>query len=139
LGRIINTEGADKERQRLTRSIILALRELMKQTQPDDNCRDLVAYISAALGEIFETVENSVAAWEKKGYWLKADRYRLEWIWSEQIGLKMRKAVQEDDWAEIAKLSAQIGQKFSKVKVPVRHQLGTPWIGAWEKLKKAAG
>ena len=44
--------------------------------------RDLAAFIAISLEKIFETVETSVVAWEKKGYWVKADRFRLEWEWS---------------------------------------------------------
>jgi hypothetical protein len=139
LGRLINTESAGKTRTALTKSVVLALRELMRQTQPDDNSRDLAAYISLALAEISQTVEESVAAWEKKGYWVKADRFRMDWAWSGRLGEVMRKALMSDDWATIAMTAAQIAQKLMDVDVPVRHRLGTPWVGAWGKLKAQVG
>jgi hypothetical protein len=139
LGRLINTESAGKTRTALTKSVVLALRELMRQTQPDDNSRDLAAYISLALAEISQTVEESVAAWEKKGYWVKADRFRMDWAWSGRLSEVMRKALMNDDWATIAMTAAQIAQKLMDVDVPVRHRLGTPWVGAWGKLKAQVG
>ncbi len=135
LSRVINPDGVGKERNRLSRAVILALRELMRQSEPNEQSRDLAAFIALALLEIYETVDTSVVAWEKRDYWMKADRFRLEWEWTQQIGQKMTKAVLEDDWATIAMLSAQVGQKFMSVKVPVRHKLGTPWVGAWQHLK----
>jgi hypothetical protein len=48
----------------------------------------------------------------------------------------MKTAVNEDDWANIAMLSAQIAQKLHKVKVSERHRMGKPWIGAWDKLNE---
>ena len=135
MSRVINPEGAGKERNRLSRAVILALRELMRQSEPNEQSRDLASFIALALLEIFETVDTSVIAWEKRGYWVKADRFRLDWEWTRQLGQKMAGAVLEDDWATIAVLSAQVAQKLMSVKVPVRHRLGTPWVGAWGHLR----
>jgi hypothetical protein len=136
LGRVINPEGAGKERNRLVKSIVLAMRELMRQSEPDDHSKDLAAFIALALLEINETIESSVGAWEKKGYWVKADRFRMEWAWTERLGKQMREAVINDDWATIALVMAQVGGKFNNVEVAVRHRLGTPWEGAWQHLTK---
>lgn len=134
MGRTINPEGPGKERTRLCKSVVLALRELMRQSEPGQASRDLVAYIALALGEIHKTVDETVTAWEKKDYWVKADRFRMEWEWSANLGAKMRKAALEDDWAAIAMTAAQVGQKLMKIEVAARHRLGTPWVGAWNKL-----
>ncbi len=136
MGRLINTEGAGKLRTQLTRSVVLALRELMRQTQPDDHSRDLAAYISLALAETYQTIEESVAAWEKKGYWVKADRFRMDWEWANRFSGQMRTALGQDDWASVAMLAAQIAQKLMNVNVPVRNKIGTPWEGAWQQLQK---
>ena len=136
MGRVINPEGAGKERSRLVKSIVMAMRELMRQSEPDEHSRDLAAYISLALLGIGETVESSVAAWEKKGFWVKADRFRMEWIWTEQAGKQMREAVLNDDWATIALTVAKLGGKLNNVDVPARNRLGTPWEGAYQHLRK---
>lgn len=136
MGKIINPEGAGKERNRLVKSIVLAMRELMRQSEPDEHSRDLAAYISLALLEVNQTIESSVVAWEKKGYWVKADRFRMEWVWTERVGKQLREAVLNDDWATIALAVAQLGGKLNNVDVPVRHRLGTPWEGAFQHLQK---
>jgi hypothetical protein len=136
LSRIINTEGAGKERNRLSRCIVLSLRELMRQSQPDDKSRDLAAFIALALLSISDTVEASVLAWEKKGYWVKADRYRMEWSWTERFGKQMKQAVFHEDWPMVAQVSVQVAQKLMSVEVPLRNRLGTPWVGAWGSLKQ---
>jgi hypothetical protein len=135
LSRVINPEGAGKDRTRLVKSIVLAMRELMRQAEPNEHSRDLAAYIALALLEINETVESSVAAWEKKGYWVKADRFRMEWMWTDSLGKQMREAVLGDDWATIAMSVAKLGGKLNNVDVPVRHRLGAPWVGAYSHLK----
>ncbi len=134
MGRYINPEGAGKQRTQLCKAVVLALRELMKQTEPDAHSRDLAAFTAISLEKIDETVESSVAAWEKKGYWVKADRFRLEWEWSKTLGERLRQAILADDWATVAITSAQVAQRLMKVEVPVRHHLGTPWEGAWQKI-----
>jgi len=135
LGRIINPEGAGKERTQMCKAVVLALRELMRQSQPDEHSQNLAAFIALSLEKINETVDVSVTAWEKKGYWVKADRFRMEWEWSKNMGLRLRQAVLADDWATVAVTSAQVAQRLMKVDVPIRHHLGTPWEGAWARLQ----
>lgn len=135
MSRVINPEGAGKERNRLVKSIVLAMRELMRQAEPDEHSRDLASYIALALLEIGNTVKSSVGAWEKKGYWVKADRFRMEWVWTDRMGKQMRDAVLNDDWATIAMTVAQLGGKLNNVEVPSRNRLGTPWEGAYQHLR----
>ena len=68
MSRVYNPDSAGKERNQLTRSIVLALRELMKQQGTDNLTRDLAAYLALALDEVNGTIEASVSAWEKRGY-----------------------------------------------------------------------
>ncbi|MGD8403366.1 MAG: hypothetical protein PVJ21_06875 [Anaerolineales bacterium] len=134
MSRVINPNAAGKERTRLTKAIVISIRELAKQSDPGDAARDMAAFIALALQTIADGIDVSVAAWEKRDYWVKADRFRMEWAWAGQLGEKMRTAVLEDDWASIAMLSAQIAEKLHKVKVSERHRMGTPWVGAWKEL-----
>jgi hypothetical protein len=135
MARYINNETGGKERNRLCKSIVLSIRELMKQQQPDDTSRDLAAFIALSLLQVFDTIDQSVAAWEKKDYWVKADRYRREWEWSRSLGEKMKQAVLKEDWATIAVTAALIAQKLYTIKIGERHRLGSPWVGAWNTLK----
>ena len=134
MGTIYSPESAGKDRNRLSKTIVLALRELMKQTEPDTLTRDLSAYVVLALEEIARNIDGSVAAWEKRGYWVKADRFRLEWEWAGSSAVKLRRALGEDDWGTVAINAAMIAQKLNKVTVPEKHRLGTPWVGASKRL-----
>ena len=135
MSRIINPESAGKERGRLSKAVVLAVRELMKQTEANEQTRDLAAFIALALDEMAGTIEPSVEAWEKRGYWVKADRFRLEWEWCGRLGSKMREATLAEDWAEVAHLAVQAAQKLGNVRVAKNHRMGTPWVGAWERIK----
>lgn len=135
MSRVINPNSSAKERTQLTRGIVLAIRELMRQTQPDQHTRDLAAFIALALEAIFATIDASVTAWEKRGYWLKADRFRMEWTWCETQARAMRKAVLAEDWPSVAMCAAQVAEKLKDIELPQRHRLGEPWVGAYEKLR----
>lgn len=135
MGRIINPESAAKERNLFIRAILVSLRELMNQTEINLKTRDLASFIALTLLEIGDTVEASVGAWEKRGYWVKADRFRMEWIWTGTIGNDLRMAIIEENWQEVGRLSAKIMGKLSHVKIPIRHGIQSPWSGSWARLK----
>ena len=131
---IINPESAGKERTQLSKAIVLAVRELAKQTDVNNEAKDLAAFITLALKTISEGIDVSVAAWEKRGYWVKADRFRMEWLWTGSFADKMKVAIFTNDWGTIAMLMPQIAQKFSKIMVSDNHRLGKPWVGAFHRL-----
>jgi hypothetical protein len=131
---IINPESAGKERTQLSKGIVLAIRELAKQTDTGAESRDMAAFIAVALAQISQGIDVSVVAWEKRGYWVKADRFRMEWLWAGTYADKMKLAVLSDDWASVAITMAQVAQKLTKVQVAAGHRLGKPWVGAWKLL-----
>lgn len=134
--RIIKTSTPGKERNRLSKAIVITIREFMRQQEPGKNTRDMISFIILALQEIADGIDKSVAAWEKRGYWVKADKYRMEWRWSGEIAGKLETAYQQDDWAEIANLLIQIMKNLDSVKVSDRHRMGKPWIGADKQYQK---
>jgi hypothetical protein len=134
LGRVINPDSAGKDRARLSKAIVLTIRELAKQAAPSPESRDMAAFIALALEQIAAGIDVSVAAWEKRGYWVKADRFRMDWLWAGQCAARMRTAIRADDWPSIAQLMAQTAQRLSKVEVSQNHRLGTPWVGAYAAL-----
>ncbi len=136
MSRIINPESAGKDRTRLTKTVVLAVRELAQQNEPGSESRDLAAFIALALAAIAATIEPSVAAWEKRGYWVKADKFRMEWAWTGNTAERVRQAVLADDWQTVAMTAGQIAQKLNKITIPAGHRLGRPWVGAWEELQK---
>ena len=136
MSRVINSESAGKDRTRLTKTVVIASRELLKQKEPGELSRDLIACILMSLDGIYETVDASVEAWEKRGYWLKADRFRMDWQWTKLLADQMRPLVMSENYAELIPLIVQVLQALDTVKVSENHRLGTPWTGAWEELNK---
>lgn len=137
MSRIINIDGVGKQRKRYTREVVLSIRELMQQSDVTDETRDLAAFIAIRLEAIFDTIEITVAPWEKRDYWVKADRFRMDWAWSGRYAQEMQEAVIQDNWQQVAVISANTAEKLKKVEVPKRHRMGEPWHGAWQELIKS--
>ncbi|MBC7239066.1 MAG: hypothetical protein H5T71_03080, partial [Chloroflexi bacterium] len=81
MSRVINTASPGKERGQLRRTCAEVLRHLMFKRTLDDETKDMAAVLVYALEGIAETVDVTVEAWEKRDYFIKADRFRLEWEW----------------------------------------------------------
>jgi len=128
--RIIKTTTPGKERAILSKAIVIAIREFMRQNKPDKNTNDIVAFIILALREIAEGIDKSVMAWEKRGYWVKADKYRLTWQWAGESAEMITQAYNKNDWDKIAEHLLKIMTHFEDIKISDKHRMGKPWVGA---------
>ena len=136
MSRVINPGSAGTERTRLKKSLVLAIRELMKLQEPDQLSRDLIAFILLSLDRITETVDESAAAWEKRGYWLKSDHFRMEWDWAQILADRIRPNVYAEDYGKIIPDVVALSQSLMDITLSENNRIGTPWIGAWDALQK---
>ena len=134
MSRLVKPEGVGKTRDRLARSVILALRELAAHNKPDAQARDLVAYMSLALDEIDKTIEETCSAWEKRDYWIKADQFRTQWAWTRSLSIRLARVAQEEHWIDLPRLMPELADKLGSVTLPKRNGLGQPWVGAYARL-----
>jgi hypothetical protein len=132
MSRIINPDSSGKERNRLLKAIVISIRELMKQGSVTAQTRDLAAFVGLALLGVHATIEPTVMPWEKRGYWVKADRFRLDWDWTKFKGIEILAAAFDDDWAAVAVTAVEVGQRLQKIQVSDNHRMGKPWAGAWQ-------
>ncbi len=136
MSRIIKTDTVGKQRTQLTKAVMITIRELAAKKQVDDEARDMAAFLALALTAIDNTIDESVKAWEKRDYWMKADQFRRDWAWSGRLAAKVREAALLNDWAELALLMPEIATKLGAVKLPKSNTIGKPWTGALAELKK---
>jgi hypothetical protein len=132
---IIKTSTPGKERDQLSKAIVITIRAFMRQGEPNHETNDMVAFVILALKEISSGIDQSVTAWEKRGYWVKADKYRLDWQWAGEMAEKLKHAFTTEDWGNIAELLIDTMTHFSNIKVSDRHRMGQPWINASTKYK----
>jgi hypothetical protein len=132
---IKNPSTPGKERAHLSKAIVIAIREFMRQQEPDRTTNDLVAFVILALRKIADGIDKSVAAWEKRGYWVKADKYRMDWEWASRYTGKLDRAFRDADWGAVATLCVEIMGRFDNIKVSDRHRMGKPWEGAYKEYR----
>ena len=136
MSRVINPNVPGKERNKLKKGIALTLRELTKISEINTRTEDMVAFLVLALEGIANTVEVTTTAWEKRDYWLKADRFRREWEWAERLGNELRPLVISKEWDAIAEFFPKLFNYVGDVKISEKHRMGQPWLGAWNVLNK---
>ena len=138
--RIINPDSAGKQRNKIIRRVALTVRELLRQPKPNDTSRDMVIFIVLSLDTVSDTIDPTVAPWEKRDYWVKADRFRMEWAWAKKLADKMREALFVEDWGAVAMCAVQIAQQqqVAKIDISPKHRMGKPWEGAWARFKEAS-
>lgn len=139
MSRLIKLDGVGKQRDRLLKGVVLALRELATRNKVDDETRDLAAFIALALNEIHATIDVTCAAWEKRDYWLKADQFRREWAWAGRTAEKLERVALGDQWQDLPVLMVELSKHLDKITLPKRNTLGTPWLGAYAELREQRG
>jgi hypothetical protein len=125
-----------QERTKLSKAIVVTIREFMRQNKPDGNTQDMVAFIISALKHIAKGIDQSVTAWEKRGYWVKADKYRLEWQWTGFLAEKIEASFKTRDWGNIAQLLVEVMGHFNSIKISDQHRMGQPWKNAYKEYQK---
>jgi hypothetical protein len=133
---VINPDSAGKQRTQFVKATALAGRELIHKTELDDEFLDLAAFMILALKAIYDSIDPSVLAWEKRGYWVKADQFRMEWTWTDKLGKEMYQNWQVKDWPAIVQTAVKVLQKVGDVKISAHHRMGKPWEGARLKLEE---
>jgi hypothetical protein len=136
LSRIINLENPGKARTHLLKQVHYAVMELIHQPEINEETRDLAAFVSIALEAVGKTIEESVAAWEKRGYWIKADRFRMDWNWAPAQSQIIKVALLSEDWSQVAIAATKVAEKTKNVPTSSRLLKISPWRGAYKELLK---
>ncbi len=134
MGRLVTIDGTGTERNRLRRTIAEALRLLGQKAELDDEARDLTALIVFSLRQIAAGVETSAAAWEKRDYYMKADRFRREWAWVELSAGELEKILRQGRWAALPAALARLLPRFSDIKLSKMTRTPDLWAGCYARL-----
>lgn len=135
MGRVINNNTPGKRRNAMMRTIAEILRRLGQQNgEINDDVRDMTAMIVFCLREIDESIIETIKAWEKRGYWQKADKFQTEWMWSEQYALKLEKLVREENWQNLPEIMMKLFPHFADIEINKMTRNPEDWDGAYERL-----
>jgi hypothetical protein len=116
------------------RTVAEILRRVSAKADVDDEARDMFAALVYLLREIHETALVTIEAWEKRGYWMKADRFMREWEWAAELAANFEDVIRNDAWDLIPRLMADLAPHTSAIQVKNMTRSPTAWRGAHEKL-----
>jgi hypothetical protein len=117
MGRVIHTASTGKRRNNLRRTIAELLRRLGQKQTIDDETKNMVAMIALCLREIEDGIDESVQAWEKRGYWMKSDSFRRDWMWVGEVAAEIEALVVSERWDDMPGLLMQLFPRFSDINV----------------------
>jgi len=137
VSRLINGPNPGTERNQLRRTVAEALRHLMSKKQIDDESKDMVALIVYSLHGISEGVEQSARAWEKRDYFVKADKFRMDWAWAEKYANKLEVILRGELWAELPLALAELAANFSDITITKFVRSDAMWRGRYRQLMAA--
>ena len=136
MSRIINTANPGSERNRLRRTIAEILRHLMFKRGVDDEVKDMTATLVFALRGIAESVEVTTDAWEKRDYYVKADRFRLEWEWVTPAARRLQALAREERWEDLPRELAALAPHFSDIRIAKMTRDPSTWASGYETIRR---
>jgi hypothetical protein len=136
MGRVITVDGTGTERNRLRRTIAEALRLLGQKEAIDDEARDLAALIVYSLRQIAQGVDTSAKAWEKRDYYMKADRFRSEWEWVDRSVKELEDILRQGRWNHLSVALAKLIPRFSDIKLTKMTRSPDLWHGCYQRFLK---
>lgn len=134
MSRVINTDSPGKRRNYARRSIAEILRHLMQKGAIDAEARDMAAMLVFLLAEIRATVMESVEAWEKRGYWMKAERFMRDWEWIPEAAANIDDVLRHEAWDLLPELLGELSLHFDDIQVKSMTRKKSDWQGAYAKL-----
>jgi len=133
MSRVINTAGPGTTRRQQRRIVAEALRAVSQKRSFDEEAKDLTAVIVVALGEISDTVDRTIEAWEKRDYYMKAERFREKWRWLDGLTDELSGIVYRGEWEQLPASLARLIPHFSDI--TVRRMTHDP--GKWRGVYRA--
>ncbi|MCA9965762.1 MAG: hypothetical protein KC423_16030 [Anaerolineales bacterium] len=134
MSRVININNPSKVRNYHRRTIAEILRHLMGKTAVDAEATDMAATLVYALRGIEESVEQTAKAWEKRGYWMKSERFLRDWMWVRETAVNIEDVIRHEAWDLFPELMADLLSHFSDIELKSMTRKSDTWDGAFAKL-----
>lgn len=134
MSRVINTNSPTKIRNQHRRTIAEMLRRLSQKQTLDQESKDMAAMIVLLLREIHEGVVESAKAWEKRDYWMKAERFTQEWRWTLEVAADFEDVIRNDAWDLLPELMVLIFPRFADIQIKKLMRSPSTWQGAHQTL-----
>ncbi len=134
MSRVINPNAPAKIRSRNRRSIAEILRHFIQKQAIDDESKDMAATLVYLLREINEGVEKTIQAWEKRDYWMKAERFLREWSWAIEAAANIEDVLRHEAWDLLPELLVDLFPRFADIELKKMMRKASLWQGAYQRL-----
>lgn len=134
MSRVINTQSPGKTRSQLMRTAAEIIRRLGEKESLDEETRDMAACLVYCFRGIEEGIEESVLAWEKRDYWIKAEQFRIKWAWVHSAAIRLEGAIRQDAWDELPMQLIPLLPHFEEIKISKYTRSSDTWAGAYARL-----
>jgi hypothetical protein len=134
MSRVINIDNPSKRRNHNRRTIAELLRRLSQKSTIDDEAKDMTATIVLSLQDISVGVEQTALAWEKRNYWMKAERFVRQWEWTVQSAANIEDVIRNDAWDLLPELLADLFPHFADIQIKSMTRKADSWRGAYKQL-----
>ena len=134
MSRIVNLNSPAKVRSQNLRTIAEVLRHVGAKTSFDAESKDMAASLVYSLHEINASIDQTANAWEKRGYWMKAERFMRKWTWSKEMAANLEDVIRNDAWDLLPDLLGQLLTYTADIQVKNMTRSKDTWQGAYKRL-----
>jgi hypothetical protein len=134
MSRVINVNNPTKIRNQHRRTIAEILRRLSEKPAIDAETKDMAAMLVYLLREISAGIEQTVQAWEKRDYWMKAERFLRDWSWTGEMAANVEDIVRNEAWDLLPRLIGELYPRFADIQIKSMTRPAGTWQGAYQKL-----
>jgi hypothetical protein len=139
VSRVFRPQSAASKRRKLLQYLKSAVIASKGKTLDEYENRDLAAFICQVLEDIAESVKATASAWEKRGYWVKADQFMAQWSWIETSFRQATGALECGELQPQSVISQQLEDHLEDIKLSSRMRNQKPWKGAWREVEERDG
>lgn len=134
MSRVINTNSPTKVRNQARRTIAEMLRLLSRKPEVDQETKDMAAMMVYLLREVDASVRQTVEAWEKRGYWMKSERFLRDWEWPAEAAANLEDVIRNEAWDLFPQLLAELYPRFTDIQIKKITRSPGDWSGAHARL-----
>ncbi len=134
MSRVINPIAPGKTRGQHMRTLAELLRRLASKPSIDEEAKDMAAAMVFLLRDIDDGIDVSTLAWEKQDYWLKADRFRIDWEWAGQAAVDIEDLIRNEAWDLLPRLMMELFPRFASIRIKRLTRKPELWRGAYGQL-----
>jgi len=136
MSRVISLNQPGPARNGHRRTIAEALRRLSQKPKFDDEAKDLAAIIVFSLHGIADANDQTIEAWEKRDYYMTAERFREQWRWLEGATDELSAVIYEGRWQNLPAVLARLMPRFADITIKQLTRDPALWQGAYARFMR---